>query len=152
MVSHSTIPLLIVPDTNVCVNGTTISQRAPYQIINAWKAGSIDFAFCEPMLEEIADVLFRPYFRDEVGWKELKIFEYVDQLREGSFIQPGTTPVMVSPDPDDNILFATALEAQADYIVSYDKKHVLKVGEYQGIKTIHPFDFVKDILQMNPLK
>jgi putative PIN family toxin of toxin-antitoxin system len=100
------------------------------------------------MLEEIADVLSRPYFRDRAGWTEEKIFEYVDQLRQGSHIVPGTTSVSVSPDPKDNMLFACAVEAQADYILSYDKKHVLSVGEYQGVRTIHPTDFVSDVLDL----
>ncbi len=140
-------PLLIVPDTNVCVSGTTITTRAPSQIMQAWQAGRVDYALCKPLLAEIQDVLSRPYFRTEAGWTEKRVSDYIGQLREGSYIMPATTPVNVSPDPDDNVLFSCALEAGADYIVSYDKKDVLEVGEYRGVKPIYPTDFVREVLQ-----
>jgi predicted nucleic acid-binding protein len=50
---------------------------------------------------------------------------------------------------DDDKLFACAVEADADYIVSGDKKDVLSVGVYSGIKTVSPSDFVNHVL---PLK
>jgi predicted nucleic acid-binding protein len=35
-------------------------------------------------------------------------------------------------------IFACAVEASADYIVSGDEKHVLPVGTYQGIAVLRP--------------
>ena len=71
----------------------------------------------------------------------------MNELREAAVLVAGTTDVQVSRDPDDDKLFACAIEAEADFIVSMDKKDVLSVGEYQGIQTIHPTDFVRDILE-----
>ena len=50
---------------------------------------------------------------------------------------------IVKDDPDDNKFFETALAGKADYIVSQDKRHVLKIREYKGIKTISPEEFMK---------
>lgn len=44
--------------------------------------------------------------------------------------------VMLSPDPDDNMIIATALEGQANYIVSGDKKDLLSLGSVQNIPII----------------
>lgn len=146
MMDPASQPLLIVPDTNVCVSGATLSAKPPSQIMQAWASNRLDFALCQPILDEIREVLSRPYFKARVGWTAERISEYVEQMREGSAIMPVTTPVDVASDPDDNVLFSCAVEAGANYIVSYDK-HVRRVGEFQGIKTIHPFDFVQAELQ-----
>jgi uncharacterized protein len=136
---------LITPDTNVCVSGGTISSNPPGQIIQAWREGTVEFALCEPIFQEIIEVLDRPFFRDRIGWTQEKITEYVAQLREGSAVVAATTEVTVCDDPDDNMLFSCAVEAGAGYIVSGDAK-VLEVGEYQGITVMRPREFVDQIL------
>lgn len=42
----------------------------------------------------------------------------------------------VSPDPDDNVILATAIAGQADLIVSGDKKHMLALGQVDGIPIV----------------
>jgi putative PIN family toxin of toxin-antitoxin system len=143
MVDSTYRALLITPDTNVIVSGTTVSTTAPAQIIQAWRDEMINFALCEPILTEVADVLSRPYFTGRAGWTRQNAQEYVKELREGSTIVPGTTPVHVSTDPDDNIVFACACEAEADYIVSGDEKHVLPVGSFRGIPVVRPNEFMR---------
>jgi putative PIN family toxin of toxin-antitoxin system len=132
--------LLIVPDTNICASGGTISASPPSQIIQAWREGVVDFALCEPILFELYEVLQRPYFAGRVGWTKRQVTEYVNELGEGSLIVKVKLNVRVSPD--DNMLFACAVEAGADYIVSGDKDHVLSVWDYRGVKTINPSDFM----------
>lgn len=141
--------LLITPDTNVLVSGGTISGSAPSQIIDAWRDGKIEFALSPPILDEVADVLSRPYFKKRVGWSIKTIVTYVDELREGSYVFPGTTPVSVTTDPDDNMLFATAYEAGVSYIVSDDLKHVVPIGEFKGIKVLSPSDFINNVLKIH---
>jgi predicted nucleic acid-binding protein len=48
----------------------------------------------------------------------------------------------VSADPDDDKVFACAVEAGADYIVSGDERHVLPVGTFQGIPVVSPREFL----------
>ncbi len=50
---------------------------------------------------------------------------------------------IVKNDPKDNKFFEAAFSGKAEYLVSQDKKHVLSIPEFRGIKTIHPEDFVK---------
>ncbi|MBZ0097702.1 MAG: putative toxin-antitoxin system toxin component, PIN family [Taibaiella sp.] len=138
---------VIVPDTNVIVSAGTVSQSPPTQIIQAWRNGDIGIATSESILSEVMEVLSRPYFVGVAGWTQKQVDAYVNELREGAHVVPGTMPVMVSPDPDDNKLFTCALEAQADYIVSGDEKHVLSIGTYEGVQTISPRGFVDAVLE-----
>jgi putative PIN family toxin of toxin-antitoxin system len=143
MVTSPSHSLLITPDTNVIVSGTTIATTPPGQIIRAWREEAVNFALCESILTEVADVLSRPYFAARVGWTHQHVQEYVQELRDGSTIVPGTTPVHVCKDPDDNAVFACAYEAGADYVVSGDEKHVVPVGSFQGIPVVRPRVFVR---------
>ena len=44
--------------------------------------------------------------------------------------------VNASPDPDDNPILATAIAGRADLIVSGDKKHMLALGDIDGIPIV----------------
>lgn len=147
MTSPQFLPFLITPDTNVLVSGGTTSIGAPSQIINAWRKDNIDFALSPSILDEVEDVLSRPYFKQHAGWTNSKITQYVKELGEGSYIFPGTTLVTISTDPYDNMLFSTALEAKASYIVSGDKKHVIPIKEFKGIKVMGPRAFIDKVLR-----
>jgi hypothetical protein len=46
-------------------------------------------------------------------------------------------------DPDDEMILECGLAAEADFIVSGDKKHLLPLGEFQGIQIVSPADFLR---------
>ena len=137
---------LVVPDVNVLVSGTTTSQTPPSQILQAWRDGQIEIATSLPILEDLSRVLRYPRVVELTKMNDGEQTEYITTLQASAIVVPGTISVQVSSDPDDNKLFSCAIEAEADYIISGDKKHVLSIGEYQGIKTITPANFVKDVL------
>lgn len=57
-------------------------------------------------------------------------------------ISPGHTeaPGSVPRDPDDEIIIAAAIEANADYIVTEDKD-LTSLGEFDGIPILNRIDF-----------
>ena len=48
-----------------------------------------------------------------------------------------------SPDPDDNVIIATAIAGGADMIVSGDKRDMLALAEVEGIPIVSARDAVK---------
>ena len=56
---------------------------------------------------------------------------------------------VVKNDPDDDKFIEAAVEGDCDCIVSKDKKHLLKLKEFRGIKIISPEEFLKIINQEN---
>lgn len=138
---------LIVPDVNVFISGSMISKYAPSQVMQAWREERIEIATSELILDDLARVLSYPKIQRYFPMSPRQQASFIADIRGSAVWVQGTTPVHISPDPDDNKLFACALEAQADYIVSMDEKHVLSVGEYEGIQTIHPSNFVADVLR-----
>ena len=70
--------------------------------------------------------------------------EYLELLRKYAIVVPGSTTVNAVPDdPDDNIIIACALEAEADMIVSGDR-HLLAIGSYQNIPIVKAAEFLED--------
>lgn len=136
----------VVLDINVFVSGTTISAGPPGQIINAWREGQFELAISEPMLVKMRQVYLYPQIVKITNMATADIDNFIEDIRQNAVVVPAATAVEISPDPEDNILFATAIEAHAQYLVSGDKKHVLSVGTYQGIRTISPKDFLKQLL------
>ena len=146
-------PLLITPDTNVLISGITTVSTPPGQIIYAWQQGLLEIALSEVMIEEFRAVLSRPYHMHRTGWTPKKLEMYIQSLYDGAaVVVAGTTPITICRDPNDNMVFATALEAKSDCIVSGDKD-ILAIKSYHGILTISPRSFIEEmshILKISP--
>jgi len=138
--------LIVVPDENVFVSGATIAVGPSAQVLRAWREKKIEVATSEVILENMEIVLRYDHVRKFTKMSDERITEYIDSIREFAIIVAGNTPLIISPDPKDNKIFACAIEAKADYIISGDKKHVLAIESYKGVKTISPKNFVTDIL------
>jgi hypothetical protein len=78
---------------------------------------------------QYADTDVREYFRWLLGQAEM--VTNVPDIR------------VVAADPKDDPIIATAVAAEADYLVTVDHAHLLPIGEYEGIKIISPQAFLK---------
>jgi putative PIN family toxin of toxin-antitoxin system len=132
----------IVPDVNVMVSGALLSDTPPGQVMSAWQAQRLELATSPPILDELARVLAYPRVAHLLDLTPDEIDAYCRTLEASAVLVPGTTPVQVSEDPDDDKFFACALEADADYIVSGDR-HVLAVEAFAGVATVTPRQMVE---------
>ena len=57
------------------------------------------------------------------------------------YVDPEVELEVVENDPDDNRVLECAVAAEANYIISGDK-HLLDLGEYQGIEVLPPAGFI----------
>ena len=48
---------------------------------------------------------------------------------------------VVANDPADNKIIECALAGAATYIITGDRRHLLPLGSYQGIRILSPTDF-----------
>lgn len=58
------------------------------------------------------------------------------------------TPLQVEPlsgDPSDDEIIAAALSADAEILVSGDRKHVLPLGTVQGMRILRPQELVGEL-------
>ena len=112
--------LRVVFDPGVLVSAVLSQAGAPAEALDAWRDGAFDLVVSPLLLDELEEVLLRPRFSEYVSPDQVRA--YVDALAvEGvAFDDPEDAP-RVTRDQDDDYLFALAIAARADFIVSGDK-------------------------------
>lgn len=129
----------VVFDTNVVVSAC-FWQGAPFECLAAWGTKRIRAAVSPPLLaeyEETFEELHLDYGdRLHVNWVEL--------LRASAeMVFPVERATGATPDPFDEMILECAVAAQADAIVSGDKKHLLPLNRYKGIPIVSPSEFLR---------
>ncbi|HEY2540034.1 MAG TPA: putative toxin-antitoxin system toxin component, PIN family [Stellaceae bacterium] len=106
-------------DTNVLVSGLLSPRGNEALILLAIHQGLVHPCFSEEILKEYAAVLARPKFAfppDEIA-AVLAVFR-----RQGELFDPAASTA-TSTDPDDTKFLQCAEAAQAEYIVTGNKRH-----------------------------
>ena len=118
----------VVLDTNILISALLLTHSAPAQAVIAWRRGQFELVTCELQLQELRDVTRRPKIRNLI--RPAMAGEMVNQLRSMALMVDKLPPVDISPDPFDNFLLSLAQAAQADVLVSGDKRGILDIGSY----------------------
>lgn len=135
----------VVVDTNIIISSLIASHGYVAQVMRACEDEAVQLILARPQLVEIGKVLHRPKIHKYLRWDDDAISSYIHNLSTFADVVPGTLSVEVTEDPTDNMLFAAAIEGGAQYIISGDHEHVLKIGVYRGIQTITPKEFVQTV-------
>lgn len=131
---RSPAPVRIVLDTNILVSALISREGYPGHVLRAAKREGSTLITSTSQIDELRDVLarerLRPFIRPEEAHDLLAtleaVGEVVDELPE----------VSLSADPDDNLILAAAIAGKADLVVSGDRKHMLAVGNVNGIPIV----------------
>lgn len=108
-----------VIDTNVLVSAMISSAGNEALLLMAINQGLVTPYFSPEILDEYSEVLLRPRFR--FPGNEVDALLDLFRLR-GKLLNPEST-ARISPDPDDDKLIACALAAEADFLVTGNKRH-----------------------------
>lgn len=120
----------VVLDTNVLVSALVGHGRSRRLLIRLFEGHEI--VSSKQMLAELGDVLSRRKF----GFMRRQLNEFLLIMVKRSILATiMEIPEIVAEDPDDNVVLATALEGEAEYIISGDK-HLLRLREYRGIRIV----------------
>ena len=124
----------IVLDTNVLVSALISRDGPPGRVLAAIRNQRLTLVTSEAQLVELRAVLgrerLRRYIRSEEGQDLIRNLEAIGE------VVADLPNISASPDPDDNVILATAVAGQADVVVSGDKKHMLVLGQIEGIPII----------------
>lgn len=121
--------LRFFPDTNVLVSAT-FWQGSSYKLLFSSK--TIGFT-SNAILKEYRTVLKRDFNLSEAE-VDVRLEELLELL---VIVSPTRKLKVVSEDPADNQVLDGALEAKAEFIVSYDH-HLLKLREFTNIRIVKP--------------
>jgi uncharacterized protein len=129
----------VVLDPNVLISAF-ISQRgsAPDRIVRAWREGAFELVISPTLIGELSEVLRRPRFARQAADGRAEI--YVAAIADDAIrVEDPPSIPRISPDPDDDYLFAIAGAAGADVIVSGDSHLTELTGTVPPVLTPRQF-------------
>lgn len=129
--------LRVTADSNIYISGLLFTG-APFQFLEAARAGRFELSLSDAILTEIQRVL-----RVKFLWQESQINDLPARL--GKFtqqVQPAITLKVVQADPDDDRVLECAVAAGSHYLVTGDND-LLRIGQYSGIQIVRVADFMK---------
>lgn len=131
----------VVIDTNVFLSGIHWIGSS-HKVLRAWVIGMFTLVSSHTINAELFAQLRD--FKIQMGREEILWWENLI-MGKSEIILPKRKFDVVKDDPDDNKFIEAAVEGNCDYIVSNDKKHLLKLKEFRGIRIIPPDEFLKVI-------
>ena len=130
-------PLRLVLDTNVVVAGV-LWNGPPRRLIEAAIEGeAVELFSSATLLDELAHTLGHAKFTSRIESFGTSIAALLAQYTAlVSLVAPVSVPRIVINDADDDHVIAAAVAARAELIVTGDRKHLLPIGNHQGIAIV----------------
>lgn len=125
----------VLCDTNVFVSAF-IAGGPPSRVVEAAIEGRIELVLADPVLDELERVL-----TTKLGFTAERVRDItalLGELAAARVAAPTTGPEAITGDADDDLILACAVDADAQIIVSGDRRHLLPVGEHRGVRIVTP--------------
>ncbi|MBU2099668.1 putative toxin-antitoxin system toxin component, PIN family [Candidatus Micrarchaeota archaeon] len=130
----------VVLDTNIVVSALIAKQGSPAGIFEKLLEGKITCYSCKEIIEELIEVFGRKEITKRTDAKA-RHFVIENYLKNSVKIQK-KSEIKLSEHESDNKFIETAVDAEADYIVSGDQ-HLLKLKKFMHIKILKPKEFLE---------
>ena len=127
----------IVLDTNVLVSGLLSPFSAPGEIVRMIASGQLRLCVDARILWEYSAVLKRPRFQFQPDL----VAEFLSFIEEGAFFAAGVPLRHPLPDHDDEPFLEVAVAAQADALVTGNRRH-FPPRACGAMRVLTPTDFI----------
>jgi putative PIN family toxin of toxin-antitoxin system len=134
----------VVFDSNILISAFLVKGGASYHLLEAARRGVVLLYLSDEILEETQTVLLTyERIRKRYQYSDDSVRRFVQGVKFGAHAITDLPDVQVSRDPKDDMVIATAMKANAHYLVTRDKDLlVLKRYKKRG-KILPPEDFLK---------
>jgi len=133
----------VVIDTNVFVSGLNFAGR-PSEVLELLIKGKIEVFISPFILTELERIL-----RERFEWKAEKTHRVLNRIRAKTIlVLPKIRVSAIKEKDDDNRILECAVEAKVEYLISGDRKHLLPLREYQGVKILSPAEFMHTVFAL----
>jgi putative PIN family toxin of toxin-antitoxin system len=126
----------LVLDTNVVVAGL-LWAGPPHHLLDRAIDQALTLYSSPTLIDELTQTLHYQKFAQRIerfGTTALALVAQYTALV--TLVSPTQVPRVIEHDADDDHVIAAAVAAQADLIVSGDRKHLLPLGTYAGIRIV----------------
>ncbi len=136
--------LKVVFDTNVIVSAALYAKSLPALLLSLGLEGKVRFFVSPALLHEYEAVLKRPRFKLGHG----EITELMRKInRKALIVTPTKRLKILEADEPDNRILECAIEANADFIITGNKRH-FPFEEFKGSKIVTPREFINSISEL----
>ncbi len=133
----------IVIDTNDFISAM-IGKKHREKLTTVLERKDISIFADDNLKFELEDVAYRDKFKKYVTKQEIDIYLELLSLR---FTNISTkTVVQASPDPDDNLILALAVDSESEFLITGNKKDLLDLNPFQGIQIIKLDEFIEKFI------
>jgi uncharacterized protein len=103
------------------------------------RRGVVELHVSTFILDEVARVL-----PEKFGWDEGRVGHALAQVQRvaAGVHEPDESVSAIEDDPTDNRILECALAADAQFIITGDKKHLLPLGSFHGVSIVGLRDFL----------
>jgi len=127
-------------DTNIVISAVLFGGN-PEKLIQLASNQKISLILSHDILAETFHIL-----RNKFGWSNNQVESLELMLREAaSIVTPQKRVKVIKNDDPDNRVLECAVEGNADFIVSGDKKHLLPLQYYDDIPIITTAAFLERV-------
>lgn len=135
--------LKVVVDTNVIISALVFG-RIPDEIIRLARSRKIELYLSDFILQETARILKIKFL-----WSPIEMSNALRLLQAcASVITPAQKLSVITNDDSDNRILECAVEIDANFLISGDRKHVLPLKKYKKVHIVNPAEFMR-LWQMN---
>ena len=145
-------PVRVTVDANLLVSGALRLRpdAAPVRLIDTWRADGFTLLLSDPLLAEVARTLTKSYFTQRLPAAEREAF--LALLRRRALITPLTVPVTgIATHPEDDLVLATALSGNAQFVVTGDYK-LVSLKTYEGVLLVSVHEFLATLPGLSPAR
>ena len=140
----------VVLDTNILISALISPYGLPETIYQAWRAARFELVTSDFQLDEIRRASRYPKLRARL--KPAQVGTLINSLRYQALVLKHLDLTIKTTDQDDAFLAAMAMAAQADYLVTGDKRAgLLELGHIERTRILTPAAFQVEVLNMKIL-
>lgn len=124
-------------DTNVIVSAW-IRNGPEAEVVTEAYGGSFELIIPQVVVRELEEVFSRKF-----AWSRERIEQMLEDFVAVGDLLTTVKRIDVIPGQDaDNQILACAVEHGADYLVTGDRKHLLPLGEFEGVRILRAPEFL----------
>ena len=127
----------VVIDTNVFISGLNFAGK-PNEVLELFIKGEIEVYISPFILKELEEIL-----RKKFEWNEKQLQKILDKIKKKAVIVQAETKIsIIKAKEDDNRILECGVDGKVQYIISGDKRHILPLKNFRGIKILSPSEFL----------
>jgi uncharacterized protein len=143
--------LTAVIDSTVLVSAFLTEGGVSAALLRYAREGVFLVFLSEDILTETQHSLAYPRIRERYNYSDDDVADFLNRLRSAANLVDDLPHLTVVRDPNDDMVIATAIRAQATYIVTRDND-LLSLQQYEDITIMSPEAFIAIVRERGRLK